>query len=198
MGVEKVAAFVTRDSRPGDANSRELLVFQHSNPLAGIQIPAGTVEIGESPLDAVLREVTEETGLQTICIAREPLLAPFELDEEEWYLDLHAGGREAMTSLDRASPNVRVARRDGGKVLLQSTLSDGGSHEWWASRSMITRDVRRWLFHLVVEEKTEDRWERAFYTGQAWSFYWVSVMNDPGLSSKQHQWLELMWPRLLI
>ncbi len=198
MGVEKVAAFVTRDSRPGDASSRELLVFQHSNPLAGVQIPAGTVKFGESPQDAVLREVAEETGLQPIRIVGEPLLAPLELDEDEWYLDLHAGAREAMTSLDLASPNVRVAKTDGGKVLLQSRLSNGGSHEWWASRSMITRDVNRWLFHLVVEENTEDRWERAFDTGEEWSFYWVPVMDDPGLPNKQRKWLELMRPRLLI
>lgn len=44
-----------------------LLVFAHDDiPLdtAGIQVPAGTVEGGEQPRAAVVREVFEETGLQ--------------------------------------------------------------------------------------------------------------------------------------
>lgn len=42
----------------------ELLVFDHVGmPEAGTQVPAGGVEPGEEPERAVLREVTEETGL---------------------------------------------------------------------------------------------------------------------------------------
>ena len=40
----------------------ELLVFRH--PLAGIQVPAGTVEFGEAPEQAVIREVAEESGIR--------------------------------------------------------------------------------------------------------------------------------------
>jgi 8-oxo-dGTP diphosphatase len=44
-----------------------LLVFSHPHhPEAGIQVPAGTVEEGESPKDAVLREAREETGLDEL------------------------------------------------------------------------------------------------------------------------------------
>ncbi|MBU1880260.1 MAG: NUDIX domain-containing protein, partial [Chloroflexi bacterium] len=39
----------------------ELLLFQH--PYAGVQVPAGTVEDGETPAQAALREAAEETGL---------------------------------------------------------------------------------------------------------------------------------------
>ncbi len=42
----------------------QLLVFSHPNsPEAGIQVPAGTIEVGETPEQAVLREAFEETGL---------------------------------------------------------------------------------------------------------------------------------------
>jgi 8-oxo-dGTP pyrophosphatase MutT (NUDIX family) len=61
--VNKVLAYITR----GD----ELLVFRHRDfPEAGLQVPGGTVEEGELPHDAVLREVYEESGLQEVRIVR--------------------------------------------------------------------------------------------------------------------------------
>ena len=51
MQLEKVTAFVTRERTAWG----ELLLFRH--PFAGIQLPAGTVEPGESPDEAVVREV---------------------------------------------------------------------------------------------------------------------------------------------
>ena len=41
-----------------------LLVFEHrDHPEAGTQVPAGGLEEGESVIDAVIREVREETGV---------------------------------------------------------------------------------------------------------------------------------------
>ena len=55
--VEKAVAAVIRsvDGRP------ELLAFTH--PKAGVQIPKGTIEPGESVGAATLRELEEESGL---------------------------------------------------------------------------------------------------------------------------------------
>lgn len=56
--VRKVVGYVVRDDL--------LLVFTHDDvPLevAGVQVPAGTIEPDESPAAAVVREVREETGL---------------------------------------------------------------------------------------------------------------------------------------
>jgi 8-oxo-dGTP pyrophosphatase MutT (NUDIX family) len=54
--VDKAFAYVTHRAR--------VLVFEHALfPEAGVQVPAGTVMIGEPPAVAVLREVREETGL---------------------------------------------------------------------------------------------------------------------------------------
>ncbi|HVL07339.1 MAG TPA: GNAT family N-acetyltransferase [Acidimicrobiales bacterium] len=53
----KVVAFITRPAPTG----AELLVFYHPN--AGVQVPAGTLEAAENPLDGARREAWEETGL---------------------------------------------------------------------------------------------------------------------------------------
>ena len=45
-------------------NGRRLLLITHpESPDAGVQVPAGTIEPGESPKYAVMREAREETGL---------------------------------------------------------------------------------------------------------------------------------------
>ena len=59
--VKKVVAYIVRDT----SGKRELLVFRHRDyPDAGLQVPAGTVQEGEDIQAALMREVTEETGLE--------------------------------------------------------------------------------------------------------------------------------------
>lgn len=49
---------------------QRLLVFRHvDQPIAGIQVPAGTIEPGEAPAAAALREAREETGLAGLALA---------------------------------------------------------------------------------------------------------------------------------
>ncbi|HKY74853.1 MAG TPA: NUDIX domain-containing protein [Acidimicrobiia bacterium] len=64
---EKVVAYIVREGR--------VLVFFHEddeNPLfeSGLQVPAGTLEPGESPEEGVLREAREETGLPSLSVVR--------------------------------------------------------------------------------------------------------------------------------
>ena len=62
--IDKVFAYITH----GD----KLLIFSHPNhPEAGLQVPAGTVESGETWREAVLREAFEETGLMGLDVVRE-------------------------------------------------------------------------------------------------------------------------------
>lgn len=58
MHVQKACAYITR-------NDSELLVFEGPGH-EGLQIPKGTVEPGEDPREAVVREIIEESGLATV------------------------------------------------------------------------------------------------------------------------------------
>ena len=65
--VRKATAVVVRDTN----GTNELLVFDHPLEEGGsmVLLPAGTVEEGESPEDAVVRELQEETGVTGTIIA---------------------------------------------------------------------------------------------------------------------------------
>ena len=66
---EKVVAYITHTNP--DTGTLRLLVFTHpESPEAGIQVPAGTIKPGESPADAALREVQEETGFTDLELVR--------------------------------------------------------------------------------------------------------------------------------
>jgi len=62
--VRKVICYVVHDG--------ELLIFRHrDHPDAGVQVPAGTVAIGEAPAPAAVREAEEETGKRGFALIRE-------------------------------------------------------------------------------------------------------------------------------
>ena len=56
--VEKVVAYITKGT--------SMFVFRHVHSNAGIQVPAGTLELDETTEDGVLREAKEETGLSIL------------------------------------------------------------------------------------------------------------------------------------
>ena len=65
--IEKVVAYIVCDGR--------VAVFTHEDDVSpllesGLQVPAGTLEEGESLEQAVLREAVEETGLTAVRIVR--------------------------------------------------------------------------------------------------------------------------------
>lgn len=56
----KVLAYITRGQEP----NWEILVFEHKDhPNAGWQVPGGTIESDELIIDALYREIEEETGI---------------------------------------------------------------------------------------------------------------------------------------
>ncbi len=62
--VEKAFGYITREH----GEQIQVLVFEQNTVGAGIQVPKGTIEEGETPLEAVKREMLEETGLTTLVV----------------------------------------------------------------------------------------------------------------------------------
>ncbi len=86
---EKTGEIMTVSKRKAFAyitHHRGLLVLTHpDHPEAGLQVPAGTMEPGETPKQAVLREAREETGLEYLTIVS--LLGQQSYDLRPWRRD---------------------------------------------------------------------------------------------------------------
>jgi 8-oxo-dGTP pyrophosphatase MutT (NUDIX family) len=78
----KVNAYILREN--------SLLVFRHTQfPEAGIQVPAGSVEPGESLETAVLREAVEETGLTGLRLGAYLGEDTYEIPQQNLKLERH-------------------------------------------------------------------------------------------------------------
>lgn len=62
--VEKAYGYITRKHE----GHLQVLVFEQNSVGSGIQVPKGTIEEGETPLEAIAREMYEETGLTDIIV----------------------------------------------------------------------------------------------------------------------------------
>jgi 8-oxo-dGTP pyrophosphatase MutT (NUDIX family) len=95
---QRVLAYVTRERH----GRTELLVFEHrDHPDAGTQVPAGGVGPGETPQEAVLRELDEEAGLARARVVRElPVLG-------DWIADsVYESARAFELQLDEHAPDT--------------------------------------------------------------------------------------------
>jgi ADP-ribose pyrophosphatase YjhB (NUDIX family) len=81
--ITKASAYIFRRKK----SYPELLVFTHRDyPEVPVQVPGGTVEDGENTVDAVLREIKEESGLSAVRLVRKLGTHRFywqDLDDEE-------------------------------------------------------------------------------------------------------------------
>jgi 8-oxo-dGTP pyrophosphatase MutT (NUDIX family) len=194
--IQKVTAFVTRDGAVG----RELLVFRH--PYAGIQLPAGTVDEGESPELAVRREIEEETGLTRISIAA--------------YLGkqtqvMHDGQRimfrdTLLQSTPQADATLTRSRlRRGWTVETGAAYNGFVKVAWkeidaesarvvnalvgWAPEAALTDTVERHFYHVRALGETREQWEQMADHGYIFSLYWV-MLETVQLQPAQHGWLQ--------
>jgi 8-oxo-dGTP pyrophosphatase MutT (NUDIX family) len=204
----KVTAFVTREKEHG----RELLVFRH--PTAGVQLPAGTIEPGETPEQAVLRELGEETGINQVEIVRS--LGMMTMDDEEIGLDsdeylllrdvrrMRYPGEPDVPRWRRIrrGQRVHIVGQEGDYVKInyyQFKLINSMDFDvlrcvaGWIEADALTKDLERHLFHLRPTAPTPEQWEKRADHHHIFSMYWVPLTKDPTLVRGLRKWL--VWAR---
>jgi 8-oxo-dGTP pyrophosphatase MutT (NUDIX family) len=195
---EKVTAFVTRTTGEG----LELLLLEH--PFAGIQIPAGTVE-DETPEDAVLREVAEETGLDSATVRGYLGSDDVSLPDGQRIIatPTKVYTRPDRTSFDwahlRKGIQVVVNRQANGfsQVTYEEpdrvpepqfiTMSITG----WVPDGVLADTVRRHFFQLEYRGPSEARWT-AFADNHRFTLFWALISDLPEIIPPQDEWLAFL------
>lgn len=120
MKSSKAVAIVLRDA----GASAEILVFDH--PTAGTQFVKGTIESGESPSQAALRELWEESGIDGARIVRDLGVWPSPKGQA-WHFHL--------VGVDRSLPERwEHFTQDGGGKLFRfrwHRLGDEPTQTWY-------------------------------------------------------------------
>ena len=196
----KVTAFITRHVGQG----RELLVFRH--PSAGVQLPAGSIEPGEPPVEAAIREVKEETGLEDVAVVSNLGIRSYALPdngrlvahETKLYsgpgLALAGDGvvlRRGLTvhEVERTPDFSQVELREyvvrEGVLLVDKTLLTG-----WAPVQHLSSIMERHFFHIEAPATTPNNWTWFAEGEHNFECYWVPLSEDPRLVQGQDKWLE--------
>jgi 8-oxo-dGTP pyrophosphatase MutT (NUDIX family) len=197
--LEKVTALVTR----GGAQEGELLLLEH--PFAGVQIPAGTVEEGETPEDAVRREAAEETGLSGLELRASLGMEDWSLPEPLRMIATRTTvySRPDPISFDWATlprgAMVHVERAAAG--FTQVTFQ-----EWdrWPDRSYLSMRITGWVpdetlatvrrrhfFHLVHPGDTPSHWQ-VHIDNHCFTLFWAPLARLPRPVAPQDTWLEFL------
>ncbi len=199
--VEKVTAFIIRPAKRG---GHDLLLFRHPN--AGVQIPAGTVEDGEKPERAVLREATEETGLPGLSVWQylgswEEKMPPGQAVVAE---RTQVYTRPDPTSADWASLRrglpVDVLRRAEGFTQVKYeefnrvpepeyvTMSILG----WVPGDVLAYKRVRHFFLLRPQSWTPDEPWSVSTESQVYTLFWAPLGALPPIIPPQDTWLEML------
>jgi 8-oxo-dGTP pyrophosphatase MutT (NUDIX family) len=108
--IHKALAYITRRS------ATQLLVFEHRDyPDAGVQVPAGTQDSGETVEQTLWREVLEESGLRPEQLRPVGKLA--ESESSGWQTVRHLFHLEVVTNLPDAWTHV-VSSKAGDNGLV--------------------------------------------------------------------------------
>ncbi|WP_217589830.1 NUDIX domain-containing protein [Lentibacillus saliphilus] len=193
----KVTCFITRKKD----NKQELLLIQHPN--AGVQIPAGTVEIDEDFYQAAIREAMEETGLKEFVSSKS--LGKQEQNLEGKYIIFDkakiysrpdtssfqwAEIRRGITVLHERSQEefVQISYKEGDKFPEPNYITY--QITGWTKKSKLASFVTREFFHLQSYSLL-DEWEIET-DNQKFNLFWSPLDNLPQIVSSQSEWLDYL------
>jgi 8-oxo-dGTP pyrophosphatase MutT (NUDIX family) len=198
---KKVAAFVTR----GSGSGTELLVFWHTG--SGVQIPAGSVEDGESFDAAAVREVAEETARDDFAMVRGLGTEIVDLPEGKGVLrrpiQLRTRAAEDAPVLKWTLQRVWVsilAREQGfARVLYEESDYDAPAEdrlvyarfEGWVPEDDLLYRSERAFYHFRATGPTPEKWHALENGEEDFHLYWVPLTPKPSLLVPVQQgWLD--------
>jgi 8-oxo-dGTP pyrophosphatase MutT (NUDIX family) len=197
--VEKVTAFILRPTPDG----RMLLLLEH--PFAGVQIPAGTVEPGETPEQAVVREILEETGLQITSV-------PVPIGHDETQLPSNQAivvppatvyARPDVSSFDwiqiRSAVEVQVLRQEPGFSQITYIENDcepspnyvSMQITGWIRREFLAQRRIRYFFYLEYDQPTAPDWQ-TFSDHHTFRLFWHPLDRLPSIIPPQDSWVKYL------
>jgi 8-oxo-dGTP pyrophosphatase MutT (NUDIX family) len=197
--VGKVTAFVTRESERG----RELALLEH--PYAGIQIPAGTVEVGETPAQAVMREAQEETGLKHLSIRRYLGRRDYGLgsgkriisqttkvyarpdDSGSDWARLRIGFWVTLNRTAHGFSQVTYTEMDRWPDPRYATMEITG----WVPDEVLSEGARRDFFHLQFAGQSAERWTTQDERHR-FKVFWAPLHDLPQIVDTQLEWLQML------
>lgn len=199
--IDKVSAFILRPVATGS----ELLIFEH--PYAGMQIPAGTVELGEEPEDAVLRKAREETGLKKLSVVKKLGMDHQFTGADEAILTQTmrclawpAATAQRIGPLFTRGMHLQTFERKVGFIHIQYKEFDGNQKpvisQWdvdgWLPSEFLTREFVRHFFLLACEEESTQDWSHQGDGGSTYHLRWVALQPHPILHGSQGDWLRYL------
>lgn len=199
IGLNKVTAFILRQRTSGP----EVLLFEH--PSAGIQVPAGTVEEGEEPQSAALREGREESGLDGLTLE-----ACIGYIDEHPVIGDHFVARATAVYSRPNTTSFNWARFRPGLTVRLLRRAEGFAHvtfeepnRWpnpefatyqitgWVPEDVLVETATRHFYLLSHPGNTPDRWEVAI-DYHIFKPFWASIKGQPEIISPQAPWLAIL------
>jgi 8-oxo-dGTP pyrophosphatase MutT (NUDIX family) len=191
--MEKVTAFITFNNL--------ILLFKH--PTAGIQIPAGTVELNENPIDAVQREIKEETGLVKLNYKQMIGTQTISLEKNSLVIDKNT---EVYSQPDNTSFNWANFRRgiyveklkEKNDYLQVSYIEYDDIYKknyityqitGWIPKNTISNELKRYFFHFSVDEVTQNNWT-IYSDNHLFNLFWADMNSLPNIVEPQNSWIK--------
>lgn len=191
----KVAVFVTR----GAGEATELVLTWHTG--GGYQLPAGTVEPGESFPAAALREVSEEAGLDDVDLVRDLGTTTITMPEDRALLlgsvplRFRPDGPPTRWRLTHVAVDVLDHRDDWTLISFgERDLEDPDSVEiarltGWVRSEQLARVQQRCFFHAVSRDARTVPWQLEGEPGMDFQVAWHPLDRLPPLIPSHAAWL---------